>query len=200
MTVGGRARAPVPCSRPLFATLSKKTRSKLTCPSCEDLTPVSSTKSNISKYFLTIVYNLDHSGDGNYRPQGGSTCAVRSPAPSCFRPWSFPLRPSPALPLAIPPPQPAVSAPESLHPRLLDSLALNASPSVTPNIPEGTQITVSFVVDGNGQPRDIHVVQGYNMVWNALAIDAVSRLHYRPAMLDNQPIAMNMNLVITLAR
>lgn len=85
-------------------------------------------------------------------------------------------------------------------PRLLDSLALNASPSVTPNIPEGTQITVSFVVDGNGQPRDIHVVQGYNMVWNALAIDAVSRLHYRPAMLDNQPIAMNMNLVITLAR
>lgn len=86
-------------------------------------------------------------------------------------------------------------------PKLLDSISINLPDQIaTTNIPAGTQISVAFVVDEKGQPRDIRVVQGYDVIWNARAVDAVSRLHYRPASLDNQSIPMNMNLVITLAQ
>lgn len=84
-------------------------------------------------------------------------------------------------------------------PRLLDSIYIQAPNDATDlSIPSGTQISVSFVVDAKGQPRDIHVVQGYTTVWNARAIDAVSKLHYLPASLDDQAVPMEMNLVITL--
>lgn len=86
-------------------------------------------------------------------------------------------------------------------PKLLDNLSITMpEQSAATNIPDHTQIAVSYVVDEKGEPRDIRVVQGYDILWNARAVDAVSRLHYRPAMLDNQPIPMGMNLVITLAR
>jgi len=86
-------------------------------------------------------------------------------------------------------------------PQLLDSLTLGLPDAISAtSIPAGTQISVAFVVDEKGQPHDIHVVQGYDLIWNARAVDAVSKLHYRPASLDNQSIPMNMNLVITLAQ
>jgi Gram-negative bacterial TonB protein C-terminal len=86
-------------------------------------------------------------------------------------------------------------------PKLLDSLSINLPDQTAgTNIPAGTQIRVAFVVDEKGQPHDIRVVQGYDLIWNARAVDAVSKLHYRPASLDNQSIPMNMNLVITLAQ
>lgn len=86
-------------------------------------------------------------------------------------------------------------------PKLLDNLSITTpEQSAATNIPDHTQIAVSYVVDEKGQPHDIRVVQGYDVIWNARAVEAVSRLHYRPATLDNQPIPMGMNLVITLAR
>lgn len=86
-------------------------------------------------------------------------------------------------------------------PKLLDSLSLSVPDSISAaTIPEGAQITVSYVIDEKGQPREIRVVQGYNVLWNARALDAVSKLHYRPATLDNQPVSVPMNLVITLAQ
>lgn len=86
-------------------------------------------------------------------------------------------------------------------PQLLDSLSLSVPDSNSAaSIPEGAQITVTYVIDEKGQPRDIRIVQGYDAIWNARALDAVSKLHYRPATLDNQPIPLGMNLVITLAR
>jgi hypothetical protein len=86
-------------------------------------------------------------------------------------------------------------------PKLLDSLSINLpDQAADSNIPAGTQIRVAFVVDEKGQPRDIRVLDGYDLIWNARAVAAVSNLHYVPASLDNQAIPMNMNLVITLAQ
>lgn len=86
-------------------------------------------------------------------------------------------------------------------PRLLNSLELNAPDSFSATtVPAGTQISVTFVVDENGQPRNIHVTRGYDPLWNARVIDAVSKLHYVPASMDNQAIPLSMNLVVTLAR
>jgi len=86
-------------------------------------------------------------------------------------------------------------------PQLLDSLQLTVPDPITAtNVPADAQITVSFVVDERGQPRNIQVVKGYDLFWNARAVDAVSKLHYRPATMDSQAIPMTMNLVITIAR
>lgn len=86
-------------------------------------------------------------------------------------------------------------------PQLLNSLELTVpDPLTATNVPADTQITVSFVVDEKGQPRNIQVVKGYDLFWNSRAVDAVGRLHYRPATMDNQAIPMAMNLVITIAR
>lgn len=86
-------------------------------------------------------------------------------------------------------------------PRLLDSLNFQLPQSVSDlNALSGIQISVSFVVDEKGQPRDIHIVQGYNPIWNSIAVAAVSKLHYVPASLDNQAVPMGVNLVINLNR
>ncbi len=86
-------------------------------------------------------------------------------------------------------------------PQLLDSLSLSIPDSSSATtIPEGAQITVTYVVDDKGQPSNLHVVEGFDPIWNARALDAVSKLHYRPATLDNQPVPVPMNLVINLAR
>ncbi len=84
-------------------------------------------------------------------------------------------------------------------PQLLNSLALTVPDRETGAVvPNGTQIDVSFVVDPKGQPRNIQVVKGYSVLWNARAIQAVSQLHYRPASIDNQAVPMVVNLVIAI--
>ena len=70
----------------------------------------------------------------------------------------------------------------------LTSKSLKTPPiSAFPPVPRSA---ISFVLDEKGQPRGIHVVQGYSNMWNARAVEAVSKLHYVPASLDNQPIPM----------
>lgn len=86
-------------------------------------------------------------------------------------------------------------------PQLLTPININLAdkfPS-TP-LPTDTQISVTFVVDQNGATRDVQITRGFDLVWNARVVAAISKLHYRPATLDNQPVPMQMNLVINLAR
>jgi outer membrane biosynthesis protein TonB len=86
-------------------------------------------------------------------------------------------------------------------PQLLDSLNFTGPYSFTAaSVPADTQITVSFVVNEKGQPGNIQVVKGYDLFWNARAVEAVSKLHYRPASIDNQTIPMAVNMVITIAQ
>ena len=86
-------------------------------------------------------------------------------------------------------------------PQPIDSLKLVASDSLSATpIPANARIKVSFIVDEKGQPRNIQVVKGYDSLWNARAVEAVSKLHYRPASIDNQTIPMAVNLVITIAQ
>lgn len=86
-------------------------------------------------------------------------------------------------------------------PQLLNSLQLAVPDSLIASAaPSNMQIAVSFVVDKEGQPRDIQIVRGYNSVWNEHAIQAVSQLHYRPASIDDQAVPMAVNLVIAIAK
>jgi outer membrane biosynthesis protein TonB len=107
---------------------------------------------------------------------------------------------------ASPPPDDAAATTRRVStgvtpPQLLDSLKLTTPDSLTAtSVPADTQITVSFVVNEKGQPSNIQVVRGYDLFWNERAVQAVSKLHYRPASIDNQTIPMAVNLVITIAQ
>ncbi len=67
-------------------------------------------------------------------------------------------------------------------------------------IPVDAQVTLSFTVDEKGRPQNIQVVKGVNPFWDARVVEAVSKFHYRPGSIDNQPIPIAMNLTVNIAR
>jgi TonB family protein len=88
-----------------------------------------------------------------------------------------------------------------IQPVLLDSVNLTL-PSSFSNfmVPEGAEVDLTFTVDENGTPQNIHVVKSYNPFWDARVLEAVRQFHYRPGTVDNQPVAIDMNLTINIAR
>jgi hypothetical protein len=86
-------------------------------------------------------------------------------------------------------------------PQLLNSLNVTVpDPTTGHSMPADSSISVSFKVDETGQPRDIRILKGVDPFWNARVANAVQNLHYRPAMMDNQPVSMVVNLDVTLTR
>ncbi|MGA2571716.1 MAG: energy transducer TonB [Terracidiphilus sp.] len=79
------------------------------------------------------------------------------------------------------------------------SLALPEGYSVD-SIPSDTQVGLSFIIDEKGQPTDIHVSKSYDSFWDARVIDTVRKFHYRPGTVDSQPIPIDMNLTVNVAR
>lgn len=85
-------------------------------------------------------------------------------------------------------------------PQLLNSLQLTfPDPQSAHALATGNRVSVSFLVDEKGQIQNIRVVQGIDAIWNARIVDAVRKLHYRPATMDNEPVPMAVNLNINLA-
>jgi len=81
--------------------------------------------------------------------------------------------------------------------------------SLTLTAPEGpaasfirpdAQVGVSFVVDENGFPENIQVTKSINPSWDSQVVEAVSKLHYRPARIDDQKIPVDMNLTVVIAK
>jgi outer membrane biosynthesis protein TonB len=89
-----------------------------------------------------------------------------------------------------------------IAPTLLESKIGISIPADLPQdaIPVDAQVGLTFVVDEKGKPQDIHVVKGVNPFWDARVVEAVSKFHYRPGTIDAQPIPVDMNLTVNLAR
>ncbi|HUB52567.1 MAG TPA: energy transducer TonB [Terracidiphilus sp.] len=68
------------------------------------------------------------------------------------------------------------------------------------DIPAGAKVGVSYVVNAKGLPENIQVTKSLNPVWDAQVVEAVSKLHYRPARIDDQKIPIDMNLTVVIAR
>ncbi len=84
-------------------------------------------------------------------------------------------------------------------PQRINSLNLTfPDPRTGFSILPDTKISVSFVVDENGTPRNIQVTKRIDTFWDARIADALSNLRYRPATIDNQPIPIARNLNINL--
>jgi hypothetical protein len=88
-----------------------------------------------------------------------------------------------------------------IEPVLLNSLTLITPVGVdTSAIPADAQVGLSFVVDKDGVPEKIQVTRALNPIWDAQVVEAVSKLHYRPATIDNQKIPVDMNLTVFIAK
>jgi len=87
-----------------------------------------------------------------------------------------------------------------IGPFLVNSLTLTAPDGyAASSIPADTRVGVSFVVDEKGVPENIQITKSINPTWDSQVVDAVSKLHYRPARIDDQkiPVDVNMTVVIT---
>jgi TonB family protein len=67
-------------------------------------------------------------------------------------------------------------------------------------IPIDAQVGLTLTVDEKGQPQDIRVVKSLNPFWDARVVDAVRQLRYKPGTLSNQPVPIDMNLTVNIAR
>jgi len=88
-----------------------------------------------------------------------------------------------------------------IPPALIDSVNLTI-PSGFDSfmIPDGAEVGLTFTVDENGTPENVRVIKSYNPFWDARVVDAVRQFHYRPGTVDKQPVAVEMNLTVNIAR
>jgi TonB family protein len=86
-------------------------------------------------------------------------------------------------------------------PFLVNSLNLTApaGPGAS-SLPADAQVGVSFVVDEKGVPENIQVTRSINPSWDSQVVEAVSKLHYRPARIDDQKIPVDMNLTVVITK
>lgn len=87
-----------------------------------------------------------------------------------------------------------------IAPVVLSTPVLNiADSAVASQILDNAQVKLSLTVNPKGRAENIHVVKSYNSYLDQRVIDTVSRLHFRPGSIDNQPIAVNMDLTVNVA-
>ncbi|MGA3130100.1 MAG: energy transducer TonB [Terracidiphilus sp.] len=67
-------------------------------------------------------------------------------------------------------------------------------------MPANAQVQLSLTVDEKGLPQNVKVVKSFNPFVDARVIDTVSEMHFRPGTLDNRPTAVDLNLIINVAR
>jgi len=67
-------------------------------------------------------------------------------------------------------------------------------------IPDGAQIGLTLTIDEKGQPENIQVTKSYGKFWDARVIDTVRQFKFKPATVDNQPVSVDMNLTVNIAR
>jgi TonB family protein len=87
-----------------------------------------------------------------------------------------------------------------IFPELIDSADVIIPESFTQQaIPGDAQVGVRFTVDLKGHPQNIQVTKSLNPLWDARVIDAVREFRYRPGTVNNQPVAVDMNLTVNIA-
>jgi TonB family protein len=61
-------------------------------------------------------------------------------------------------------------------------------------------VVVSFKVDANGTPQNVHIVKSVNQTIDERVMMAVRNSRYEPATLDNQSVPVDVNLVFNFQK
>jgi TonB family protein len=64
----------------------------------------------------------------------------------------------------------------------------------------GSKVVLSLVVDEKGNAQSVRVVKSVNPSVDAHVVNGVLKSHFRPAMLDNKPVPVEMSLTIVVQR
>jgi hypothetical protein len=67
-------------------------------------------------------------------------------------------------------------------------------------IPTDAQVELSLTVNEKGLPQNVKVVKSFSPIVDARVIDTVNQMHFRPGKIDNQPTAVDLNLVVNVTR
>jgi TonB family protein len=89
-----------------------------------------------------------------------------------------------------------VSTPEIIDP---SSIRIPAA-DVSRMVPSEAQVVLSLNVDQNGKASNVQVVRSISPEVDGRIVSAIRLAHFRPATLDHQPVAVDMNLVVTVRR
>jgi TonB family protein len=102
--------------------------------------------------------------------------------------------------------QPATDAPASTRPlstgvkpaRVLSAPNVDLSPAAADTLPYNAEVVLKLNVDENGQAQDVEVVKSPSKYLDAPVAAAVRQARFRPATLDNQPVASDMTLTVVV--
>lgn len=86
-------------------------------------------------------------------------------------------------------------------PKLISRPTLTVSSADFPNQDlEAQHVVLSFRVDANGTPQNIHIVESVNQTVDERVMAAVRNSRYTPASLDGQDVPLDMNLVVNFQK
>jgi TonB family protein len=88
-----------------------------------------------------------------------------------------------------------------ITPAVLSSTDIHIASDANGKIsPANTRVVVSMWVDATGHAQNVHVVRTLNHELDARVVEAARQFRFRPATLDNQPVASIVNLVVDVQR
>ena len=85
-------------------------------------------------------------------------------------------------------------------PRLVYSTKINISSSELPSSLINSHLVLKFHLDTTGTPHSIQVVEPLTQAIDARVVDAVRNFRWSPAVLNNQTVPIDMNLVVQVQR
>ena len=62
------------------------------------------------------------------------------------------------------------------------------------------EVGLTLTVDANGQPENVKVVKSLSPLWDARVVEAVSRAHFKPGTISNEPSPVELNLTVNIAQ
>ena len=87
------------------------------------------------------------------------------------------------------------------EPVILDNASIRIPPDALGLYVAGeAKVVVSLNVDEKGDASSVRVVKSVNPAVDAYVVDGVLHSHFRPATLDNKPVAVPLNLVVRVLR
>lgn len=103
---------------------------------------------------------------------------------------------------------PATDAPAATRPlstgvvpaQVIYSPKIDLTPAASEIMPYDAEVVLKLNVDEKGQAQDVQVVKSPSHYLDGPVADAVRQFRFRPATLDNQPVATDLTLTVVVQR
>jgi|SRR5580658_41840 TonB family protein len=82
--------------------------------------------------------------------------------------------------------------------QILYTPRIDLSPAAAGTIPANAEVVLKLNVDENGQPQGVEVVKSPNHYLDEPVSAAIRQARFRPAKLDNQPVATDVTLTVVV--